>query len=96
MSTCNCIVEVPGCLVRQGGGEHAPAGGRVEQKGWTGSSSLFLVRGQGGSKPWGGVCWVAKERRVLLLLRAEQWKPRGGWRGGLLSCHPSYGTEDCE
>lgn len=53
MSTCNCIVEVSGCLVRQGGGEHAPAGGRVEEKGWTGSSSVFLVRGQGGEQTVG-------------------------------------------
>lgn len=63
MSTCNCIVEISGCLVRQGGGEHAPAGGRVEEKGWTGSSSVFLVRGQGrgANRGEGFAGWPRKE-----------------------------------
>ena len=53
MSTCNCIVEVPGCLVRQGGGEHAPAGGRVEEKGWTGSKQCVPSQGAGGEQTVG-------------------------------------------
>ena len=86
MSTC--VVEVPG---RQGGG-HAPAGRRVEEEGWKGVAVCSW-----GARTWGGLCWAAKDRRVLLLLRAEQWKHWGlawcggwrrGWRGGLLSCHP--------
>lgn len=44
-----------------------------------GSSSVFL-----GAKPWGELCWAAKEREVLLLLRAKQWKPWGlAWWWGM-------------